>query len=73
MVSILLAFKAPLGSWDDPLYTIACRWVECQDVGVGFDFFFSFSNNYSFYVSDPCFPWAGDFFPLLLPMPTPYS
>ena len=29
--------------------------VECQDVNVGFDFFFSFSNSHSFYVCDPLF------------------
>ena len=29
--------------------------VECLDVGVGFNFFFSFSNSHTFYVCEPLF------------------
>ena len=82
VVSIFLVFEALQGSWDvlfDPLYTIAdfhlghVELVECQDVGVGFDFFFSFSNNYSFNVVVGIPEKTGLPTSLLLPMSTPYS
>ena len=60
VVSILLAFEALQESWDvmfNPLNTIAyfhllgiVGLVECQDVGVGFDFMFV----------TPCFPWTAN-------------
>ena len=67
MVSIFLALEAPQGSWDvlfEPLYTIAYLHLlgnvglfECQDVSVGFDFFYSFIL---FMFVTSCFPGAVD-------------
>ena len=56
VVSIFLEFEAPLGCWDvqlNPLKTIADlhlpgrmgRVVKYQDVSVGLDSFFAFSNG----------------------------
>ena len=61
VVSIFLAFEAPMDCWNilfNPLKTIAdlqllgsMGQVKCQDVGVGLDLFFAFSNGDS---SDVC-------------------
>ena len=65
VVPIFLAFVAPQGCWDillDPLKTIAnlhhlgsMRLVKCQDVGIGLDSFFAFSNGDSSYVCNSLF------------------
>ena len=81
MVSIFLAFEAPQEYWDihlNPLKTIvdlhllgSMELIKCQDVAVGLDLFFAFSNGDS---SDVC---HSQFFkcyshPLLYPRATSY-
>ena len=61
VVSIFLVFEAPQESWDihlNPLKTIvdlhllgSMELIKCQDVAVGLDLFFAFSNGDS---SDVC-------------------
>ena len=65
VVFIFLAFEAPQGYWDvmlDPLKTIAdfhllgsTRLIKCQDVSVGMDSFFAFSNGDTFYIYNSLF------------------
>ena len=69
MVSIFLGCEASRGDRYVLFNTIAdlhlledVGLVECEDVGVGFDIFSSFSNYYSFYVCDPLFPRDADIF-----------
>ena len=63
VVSIFLAFEAPQGSWDvllNSLKTIAVLGstvlIKCQDVSVGLDSLFAFSDGESSYICNSCFP-----------------
>ena len=65
MVYIFLAFKTPQGSWDillNSIKTIAdlhllgsTGLIKCQDVSVGLDSFFVFSDGDSSYVCNSLF------------------
>ena len=72
MVSIFLAFEAPQECWDIHLYPLktivnldllgSMQLIKCQDVAIGLDLFFAFSNVDS---SDVCH----SIFPALLSSP----
>ena len=70
VVSIFLAFEAPQENWDvllNSLKTIAdlhllgsMGLIKCQDVSVGLDSLFTFSDGDSFIFVTPCFHKADD-------------